>query len=182
MPVFQKLRLLAAVATLVVLSPLGAHAGMISELKIGVLAHDVPDLWSGFQLEAPAVDANIELLFQPLFATESFALKPAVGATINPNGDTSHVYADLRLELTPSPWWTLTLGIGAAYHDGLLDTSLPDRKALGSQLLFHPTAEVGFNLDAHNTVSVYFEHMSNAGTKADNEGIDDIGVRYGYRF
>jgi hypothetical protein len=31
-------------------------------------------------------------------------------------------------------------------------------------------------------VSVYFEHTSNAYTEKFNEGLDRIGVRYGYRF
>ena len=42
--------------------------------------------------------------------------------------------------------------------------------------------EVGYHLDEHNDVSVYFEHMSNAYTEKFNEGLDRIGVRYGYRF
>jgi hypothetical protein len=31
-------------------------------------------------------------------------------------------------------------------------------------------------------VSVYFEHTSNANLARYNEGLDAIGVRYGYRF
>lgn len=32
-------------------------------LKLGALAHDVPDLWSGFQVEHDAVDINVEAQF-----------------------------------------------------------------------------------------------------------------------
>ena len=49
-------------------------------------------------------------------------------------------------------------------------------------MLFHIPAEIGYRLDTHNSVSVYFEHTSNAYTATYNEGMDRIGVRYGYRF
>jgi len=159
-----------------------ANGGLISELKLGVLAHDVPNLWSGFQVEQPAADLNAEILFRPFYSSAFSSLSPAIGATINPNNQTSHGYADIRWKIMPSSAWYVTLGIGAAYQNGLTDAGDPGRKWLGSHLLFHPSAEVGFNLDAHNTVSVFFEHMSNANTQTYNEGMDDLGVRYGYRF
>ena len=76
------------------------------------------------------------------------------------------------------------LGLGAAVHDGEIGGpgSDPDKKWLGSRVLFHIPLEVGYHLDAHNDVSVYFEHTSNAYTEKFNEGLDRIGVRYGYRF
>lgn len=55
-------------------------------------------------------------------------------------------------------------------------------KWLGSRVLFHIPAEIGVHLDAHNDLSVYFEHTSNAYTQEYNEGMDRIGLRYGYRF
>ncbi|MGB0085490.1 MAG: hypothetical protein WBP94_08985, partial [Rhodomicrobiaceae bacterium] len=40
-----------------------ASAGdLISELKIGILDHDVPDLWSGFRREENSADINLEAL------------------------------------------------------------------------------------------------------------------------
>lgn len=156
--------------------------GLISELKLGALAHDVPGLWSGFQVETPAVDGNAEVLFHPIYSNEISSLRPAVGATINPNNQTSHGYLDVRWTIAPDPRWYVTFGIGAAYQNGLTDAGNSGRKWLGSHVLFHPTAELGLNLDAHNNVSVYFEHMSNANTQSHNEGMDDLGVRYGYRF
>jgi len=158
-------------------------SGLISELKFGALAHDVPGLWSGFQAEKSAVDINAEVDFHPLWTSEWSSLRPAIGGTFNTAGQTSHAYADLRWQIAPSPVWFLTLGIGAAFNNGVTyDPAQPDRKWLGSHILFHPTAEIGLNLDPHNSVSVYFEHMSNANLVNTNEGMDDIGVRYGYRF
>ena len=42
--------------------------------------------------------------------------------------------------------------------------------------------EAGWRFDEHNSLSVYFDHISNGNTADVNEGLDDLGVRYGYRF
>ena len=70
----------------------------------------------------------------------------------------------------------------ARVHDGLLDPTDPDKKALGSRILFHIPIEIGLRLDDRRSISVYFEHMSNAFLVDSNEGLDSIGVRYGYKF
>ena len=57
-----------------------------------------------------------------------------------------------------------------------------DRKAFGSRVLFHIPVELGYRFDQHNSLSVYFEHMSNAGLASSNEGMDFLGMRYGYKF
>lgn len=150
--------------------------------KFGVLAHDVPDLWSGFQLEPDAADINIEVQFTPSIAVLGGTLRPAIGGTINTRGDTSHAYLDARWQIDGPSGLFFGLGLGAAIHDGELTPVKPDAKALGSRVLFHIPVEAGIHLDQHNDLSVYFEHTSNAYTQDDNEGLDRIGVRYGYRF
>ena len=68
-------------------------------------------------------------------------------------------------------------------HDGAIGPEVGrDKKWLGSSLLFHIPAEIGYRFDSHNSLSVYFEHTSNAYTQDYNEGMDRLGVRYGYRF
>ena len=151
------------------------------EIRGGVLAHDVPDLWSGFNRER-GVDLNGEVLIGSglpfLFGT----LRPALGGSLNTSGATSKAYLDARWEIeTPSGLFFGT-GLGAALHNGLLDATDPDRKALGSRVLFHIPVEVGLRFNERHSLSIYFEHMSNAHTRPVNEGLDDIGIRYGYRF
>jgi hypothetical protein len=153
----------------------GASANdLLYALKIGALAHDVPDLWSGFQVEHNAVDINLEAQFNAAWVLPWGAIRPVIGGTINTRGDTSHAYIDAR--------WQGDLG--AAIHDGETGGpgSDPDKKWLGSRLLFHIPVEIGYHIDAHNDLSVYFEHTSNAYTQRYNEGLDRIGLRYGYRF
>ena len=177
-------RLLAAALALgSAVAPTRAHAeGVIRELRIGGLYHDVPDLWSGFQLERRSVDVNVEALFGPHVEFLWGKVRPAVGASINTSGATSKAYIDARWEVEAPSGIFLALGIGAAVHDGKLGPSDADRKALGSRLLFHFPAEIGWRLDGRSSVSIYFEHISNGYTQDYNEGLDSIGVRYGYRF
>jgi hypothetical protein len=156
--------------------------GLVEELKLGVLDHDVPDLWSGFRAEPSSVAINVEALFSPSVAFLGGTIRPALGASINTEGATSNVYLDARWQYETPAGIFFGLGLGGTVHDGQLELKDWDQKALGSRVLFHIPLEIGYRLDAHNSVSAYFEHMSNAYTVDPNEGLDRIGVRYGYRF
>jgi opacity protein-like surface antigen len=153
----------------------------ISELKFGALDHDTPGLWSGFGAERQSVDANFEVLFVPWAYTFGGYLRPALGATINFNGDTSKVYADLRWEREAPSGVFFALGMGAAVHNGEVNLTDPARKALGSPVLFHPSAELGYRWDGVNSISIFADHMSNGFTQRYNDGMDTVGIRYGRR-
>lgn len=156
--------------------------GLIEELRLGVLDHDVPDLWSGFRAEPRSVAINVEALLSPSIAFLGGAIHPAIGASIDTEGATSNAYLDARWQYETPSGIFFGLGLGATIHDGQLELKDLDEKALGSRVLFHIPVEIGYRLDAHNSLSAYFEHMSNANTADPNEGLDRIGVRYGYRF
>jgi lipid A 3-O-deacylase len=153
----------------------------ISELKLGALYHDVPGLWSGFSLERPAADANAEVLFVPWAWAFGGYLRPAVGATVNFNGDTSKAYADLRWEIEAPSGVFFALGMGAAIHDGDIKAVDNEHKALGSRVLFHPSAELGYRFDGVNSVSLFADHMSNGFTQQYNDGMDTVGIRFGHK-
>jgi lipid A 3-O-deacylase len=178
----RTMRLGLALFTGLALTATQACAGDVYEIKAGVLAHDVPALWSGFRLEKPAADLNFEVMFNHAAAFAGGAVRPVVGVTANPRGDTSHAYAGLRWQYETSSGLFFGLGLGAAVHDGHLSPDSPYRKALGARVLFHIPAEIGYRLDAHNSVSAYFEHTSNGYTKDYNEALYRLGIRYGYRF
>jgi lipid A 3-O-deacylase len=151
------------------------------EAKFGVLAHDVPDLWSGFRLER-GVDINAEVILKPALPFLGGAIRPAFGGSVNTQGYTSKGYIDARWQLDTASGVYFGLGLGAAVHDGHLGPDAVDRKALGARVLFHIPIEIGYRFDQHNSLSVYFEHMSNGYTHRYNEALDSLGVRYGYRF
>lgn len=174
--------LIILVAALLLQPELTLAGPFIDELKIGVLAHDVPDLWSGFQAEPSSADINIEALLSPSVAFLGGTIRPAIGGSISTVGATSDAYIDARWQYETPSGVFFGLGLGAAVHNGQLQLEDWDRKALGSRVLFHIPAEVGYRFDDHNSLSAYFEHMSNAYTVSPNEGMDRLGIRYGYRF
>ena len=161
-----------------------AAEDFIHSVHAGVLAHDVPGLWSGFQVEPDAADINIEIQFTPSMPLLGGTLRPALGASINTRGDTSHAYLDARWQIEGPSNLFFGLGLGVAVHDGETGSpgSDPSEKWLGSRVLFHIPAEIGVHVNQHSDLSVYFEHTSNAYTQTYNEGLDRIGIRYGYRF
>lgn len=175
--------LIAAVsaAVLFVAQPVRAQS-LIDEVKLGILYHDAPNLWSGFRLEREGADINLEVLFRPSFPLLIGSIRPVIGGSVSTQGDTSHAYAGLRWQVEMPLGLFFGLGLGAAVHDGHTLPDKTDRKALGSRALFHIPAEIGWRFDGRNSISVYFEHTSNASLTRHNEGMDRVGLRYGYRF
>lgn len=164
------------------LAPAMAGEGIVREVRVGVLAHDVPDLWSGFRVEDDAVAINIEAMLTPSLSVLGGNIHPAIGGSIATQGGTSNAYIDARWEIETPSGIFFGVGLGATVHDGELGPGDENMKWLGSRVLFHIPAEIGYRLNTRDSVSVYFEHMSNAYTADYNEGLDRLGVRYGYRF
>jgi len=178
-------------ACLLLSLPLGAAAehgaagsserGWLSELRGGVLAHDVGSLWSnsrkesGIDFSAEAIGCRVGL--GVLWGT----LRPNLGVTINDRGDTSKLYAGAVWEIRAFGVF-FDLAGGGAVHDGRLETSDDDRKELGSRFLFRIGVDLGYEITPHHRLMVSFDHISNAGLASPNRGLDTLGARYGYRF
>jgi lipid A 3-O-deacylase len=157
------------------------QTGVVHELKLGLLVHDMPWLWSGFRLERGA-DINAEALLTPSVQFLGGHIRPAIGGSVSLSGQTSRGYIDARWQYETRSGVFFGIGLGAAVHNGTVNPTELDRKALGSRVLFHIPIEIGYRLDRHNSVSLYFDHMSNGYTQTYNEGFDSLGLRYGYKF
>lgn len=155
--------------------------GWLHEVKIGVLHHDTGGLWSGFNRES-GVDVNLEAVFSPDFQVLGGFIRPAFGGSVNTAGDTSKLYSGLRWQYDHASGLFAGIGLGGAVHNGKLHPEESDRKALGSRVLFHIPLEIGYRFDGKSALSVYFDHVSNAFLAEENEGMDTLGMRYGYRF
>ena len=53
---------------------------------------------------------------------------------------------------------------------------------MGTRALFHLTMEVGYEINQNVNVSIYYEHYSNADLGPTNPGMNNLGMRLGYRF
>ncbi len=157
-----------------------AADGIVDEVKGGVLAHDVP---IGGHNKEDGADINAEVLFgSPSFLKWAFAPRPHLGVNINTSGDTSAAYFGLTWQLFNISNIYTNLGLGGAVHDGKLETNDTSRKELGSRVLFHESLEVGYQFVARQSVSLYIDHISDAGLTKHNDGLTNLGVRYGYGF
>ncbi len=161
---------------------IGRPCWAVSELRAGALDHDTTGLWSGFGLERPDRRRQREVLFTPWARTFGGYLRPAIGATVNFNGDTSKVYADVRWEIEAPSGVFFAMGMGAALHDGHLGTDDPAPQGAGAYVLFHPSAELGYRFNGVNSISIFADHISNGFTRRNNEGMDTVGIRFGHRF
>jgi lipid A 3-O-deacylase len=156
-------------------------SGIISGVKLGLLSHDVDGLWSGFKREN-GTDVNCEFILGVSTEMLGGTLHPVLGVSLNTQGDTSRLYLDgiWHYDLTMSIFGAI--GLGFAFHNGEKHLVSDDRKALGSQLLFHFPIEVGYRFASNVSVSLFFDHMSNGDLAEENEGLDTLGFRIGYVF
>jgi lipid A 3-O-deacylase len=166
-------------------SGLPASAGeagdsIVSEIRGGVFAHDIRML--SFHRENGA-DINGEVLFvSPGVLDAVWSPRPHLGATVNMEGNTSTVYGGLTWEYDLPADYFLDANLGLAAHNGRLNTENPRRKSLGSPVLFRLGGALGYNLTEKVNISIQVEHYSNAAIAYPNEGMDNAGIRLGYRF
>jgi lipid A 3-O-deacylase len=179
---------------LVLLTPTVLWAGLayaepswLDEVKLGVLAHDIHLLSDHVE---PGADLNVEALFpSPALLRVLGAPRPHLGLSLNTAGATNYAYGGLTWR--GRPWGQLlTLpeglfvagSLGGGLHDGHLHAGPPDRKLLGSRLLFRESVEAGYQLTRRVSLSVMLDHLSNAYLAAPNQGLTNVGARLGVTF
>lgn len=152
----------------------------LSELRFGILAHDIGVLGSS---KEDGADAAAEILFEPPgFLAPLWSPRPHVGVEINSGGDTSQLYAGLTWRLEPLSRMFVEFSLGGTVHNGKTESAGLDRKELGSRALFRESLSLGIQLDERNSISLIFDHVSNARLASHNEGLNNLGLRWGYRF
>lgn len=164
-----------------------AADGIIDELKVGVLDHDIG---IGGHHKEPGADINGEVLFtSPSFLNIIWSPRPMVGTDINTDGKTSEFYGGLTWRLlnfqqifTSTDAIYFNGSLGGAVHDGHLRGGGSSDKQLGSRVLFRESIELGYEFVPRQSVSLFADHISDAGLTSQNQGISNVGVRYGYGF
>jgi lipid A 3-O-deacylase len=154
---------------------------LVSEMRVGLSFHDVA--LTG-RTEEGGFDFNGELLFQPpSWLGPIGAPRPHLGANVNSAGDTSLFYAGLTWTAQFSGGMFFEASLGAALHDGVEADARAKQKELGCPVLARFAASAGYLFDGGpHSLSVTFEHASNLGACERNEGLENFGLRYGYRF
>ncbi|HXI88122.1 MAG TPA: acyloxyacyl hydrolase [Parvularculaceae bacterium] len=181
----MKLIVLAAGAA--ILMSAGAEArAPIDEIRLGVLAHDSGPFT---RRKEHGAGINGEIIFKaPRVLKFLGSPRPILGASIaTEDGATNAVYAGLAWQVKLPSRFFVEGGAGIAVHDGDTQFKPTDKNIngtiyLGCRALFRLSADLGYRLTDRLSVSAHADHMSNAGLCDDNEGLDNTGVRLGYRF
>jgi lipid A 3-O-deacylase len=175
-----------------------AGGGIVDEIKLGFLSADTGI--GGTKVEH-GLDINGEVLFtapqwlvspdDPEWVKILLAPRPDIGFTANTAGGTSFGYIGLNWTadfaqnlLNDHDGLYFSFGFGGAISNSDLsgNDEGSNNKDMGSRGLFHLYTELGYRVTEHVNLSVFYEHYSNAGLGTTNPGMNNLGMRLGYRF
>jgi len=154
---------------------------IITQISTGILNHDEGPFSRNKESGA---DLHLEMrFFSPEFLEAIWSPSPHIGANINSSGNTSQFFTGISYEWD---FWSRKafagFSLGAAVHTGNTEEDDPDRKDLGCRLLFRESINVGYHINSNHDISLLLDHISNAKICSTNEGLENFGVRYSYRF
>jgi len=169
----------------------GGSGKWISEIRGGVLKHSISPI--GHDAKETGVDGNLEVLFaSPGWLSWLLKPRPQIGASFNgSDNNTDVLYAGLQWEWTFWDSFFFDFSFGGAVHNGELSydagVAFPEyagrRRELGCRALFRESFELGWRFWERHNLSLMWAHYSHGGICGDqNEGLDNMGMRYGYRF
>jgi len=184
---------LAGIAVAVIAIPGTALADDVpfDEIRVGVYKHDASIL--GHQKER-GEDINVEILFTSPVVLEKIASpRPNLGGLVNTAGQTDQLYTGLTWTwdflqdvLTGGDGFYLEGTLGISLHNGNISVSEPadtqQDKSLGSRVLFREDVDIGYRFTPRWSLAISYNHISNANLAKRNEGLNDFGVRVGFKF
>lgn len=160
----------------------------LSEVRGGVFAHsaDEPGAFFGVFDTSRLQDLNVEMLFDVPSLTEWVSwgvVRPHLGATVNFGGLESMVYAGVSwtVPVFDSPVF-VEASFGGAVHNGALAGATYPARNLGCSVTFRESASIGVMINDNASVMATIEHASNANLCADNRGLTNMGIRFGWTF
>lgn len=188
----------AAVLGVAALLPPRAEAQNItgSEVILGVMDHDAGFLGG----REKGADINPELIFSSPISGAAIAdapgwlhwalqPRPTIGGDINTAGQTDQAYVGATWSwyltqniVNPGDGIVLDYFFGPGFNDGRIHDGTAQRKALGSHILFREGLDLGYQINPVWVISAHIDHISNGGLAKENQSINDVGLRLGYRF
>jgi hypothetical protein len=169
----------------------------ISEIRLGVLAHDAHPGWMPWNVTEFKVDQIEDVGFDVLFRSPDLdafrwigSPRPNLGGTISLDGEESmaHLALTWQNHIMDTPfYWEASLG--AAIHDGILDGVLGGPGTQGGKLRpqgcrvqIYTEGGIGVDLTDTVTATLTYEHMSNWSMCAPNYGLSNLGIKIGAKF
>ena len=155
---------------------------LISEIRVGIMAHDVA---TRVNKHESGQDFNGELFFRPFSAQLMEYLgspRPSVGIAVNNHNQTSQFYSGLNWQARFLHRLFFSLGLGGSIHNGELQSTDPEAQRLGSRVLFRLALAAGFTLNERMNVSALFDHCSNGHLAYPNNGLEKLGIQFGFTY
>jgi len=156
--------------------------GIITQMQVGILRHDAGVFG---RHKEPGTDIDGEIRFLPISWLDFMASpRPHIGFHYNLNGATNQIFAGITWEFWFWDNFFIDPSFGLSFNDDCcLDGGPTDTKQLGSHVLFREAVDLGWNFYGRHSISILLDHVSHGHILAsENEGLDSLGVRYGYRF
>lgn len=196
----MRIRLVHVGAAIVIAAAMFATPALagrwLSEARLGVALHSI-DLNGGDPAAEDGADISVEALFvSPRPLRHILAPRPYVGASFNTAGDTDFFGFGLSWEQHFARRRFFVEGdFGLAWHNGEIDLPPEDDPLydeiaannilFGARTLFRLSLGIGARLAPRWRAQAFYEHLSNGRVFGDtdrNQGLDNIGLRLGYRF
>lgn len=185
---------IAAFGAALMAAPL-AHAG-VDEVHVGVMAHNVCVINCDNADKEDGPNVEFQVSFDsPSFLSWAASPQPYIMASVNTAGETSFGGAGLEWRWNFAEGWALEPGFGLVIHDGETDNPFPngspeaeefndEHVLLGSDTLFRTSLGLTRQLAGPWEAQLFYEHLSHGQILATgrNQGLDEVGVRFGYRF
>lgn len=157
--------------------------GVITQAEIGFAYHDAGVFG---RHKEPGGDVDGEIRFLPIEWLDFMASpRPHIGFHANTSGGTNQIFTGITWEFWFWDNFSIDPSFGLSFNDACcLDHGPPvDSKQLGSHVLFREAVDLGWNFSGPHSVSILLDHVSHGHILAhENEGMDTLGLRYGYRF
>lgn len=177
-------------------APSAAAADVLSEVRVGVVRHNVCVLDCNNADKEGGPNVNAEVVFNsPDFLGFIWSPRPYVMGSYNTAGDTSFGGFGLHWNWDFASGWSLEPGVGYVLHDGELtfpflqgdprnDPISESKVFFGSRDLFRTSLSLNRDLGERWGVQLMYEHLSHGQILGNgrNQGLDNIGVRLSYRF
>jgi len=108
---------------------------------------------------------------------------PYLVASINTAGETSFAGGGLQWRRDLTDDWALEASFGYVLHSGYIEDATREHVSLGSRDLFHISLGVVRDLPGPWEATLLVEHLSHGQIigRGRNQGLDQIGLRLGYR-
>jgi len=164
--------------------------GFVDEVRLGIAAHDVYGGFLPVNASEWTIGAPEDVTFEALFRSpdiEAFhwigAPRPNIGGTVSTSGRESMLHAGLtwQVPVFETPLY-IEATFGAAIHNGALTGATKPARNLGCRVNFYEALGVGAHLSDEWTLTVTYEHTSNANLCEENDGLSNLAVKLGYKF